>query len=359
MSIQEYEKKIKTLKDQINSVRSELTRIKIQGGKLLAIDNTYSDLSGWRAAHELSDEINLTQQRIELVEHQQDRYQKSQLELEKVEKILKHNEQKHRIALLDLGKAAYHQFLLGSPSLSAHLELFAPLQELDEKIQQREKKQNDSTMSGQSPWMSRLRQGTSNLISRFQNVLDEGRKKSSLQEIGVEIVRLGLAQTVLAKQDPKLFEGFLNDLDSWENLFAQKIELQKTIQEIKGNPNETGYPFAVTLRDLKRLLSQLEGKSSTQYLELFQQWKDANYIPQPQGKLEEIKERSLQLEEELDKYQIDLEKAEQGLRGERLLEEARRNRERGQRLIEEGQDLINKAIQQEAEGQEFIARAQT
>lgn len=358
MSVQAYEARIKELRKRMQDDEAELSKRTWEIGRELATNERFSSLAGWSKAHELSRDIQAARQRIETVEQYQQEMGRRQVELEELEKKLKQLDHKHRIALIETGRVAYHQYLLGSPTLSQYAGAFAALQELDERIRAREGRavQDHGQDTG---WIGKLRAGTSSLVNRFQGMLEEGRKRAMLQELGREMVRLGLVQRVLSKQDPHAFELFLSDLEEWEGLYRQQAQANDALEAIKANPAETGYPFAATLRDLRRLTGQLEERTRTVYPELWREWKAQGYHPEAEGDLEQWRSAVETLLADLQDARQALEKAELGLQGEKLLEQARRNREHGEKLIAEGQALLRKADEQDAEARELLRRAES
>ncbi len=358
MSIAAYEQKIRELQHALAALGGRHTELLQQTGRLLAVQEAFREVQGWDRANEICRELEAIMARIETVETYQKRYQQDAMDLEHVERHLKQLEQRHRVVLTEIGSLAYQQYKVGSARLSQHAAAFAELESLEEKIQQRERRLAETRQSSDEGWIGRLKLGTSGLVNRFQNLLEEGRRKSLYHELGNEMVRVGLAQTILARQDPTVFAKFLEDLDGWEEAFRQRDRLRQSLEDIKAHPTDTGYPFAATLRDLHRLQAQIEEKSRAIFGNLYQRWKDGGYQPAAQGQIEEFRRQIEDIEGDLQRYRSDLEKAEWGLRGARLLEEAHRNRARGQKLIDEGNALIQKALAQETEGRALLEKAE-
>lgn len=357
MSIAAYEQKIRDLQRSLADLEGRLGSLVQDTGRLLARNEVFRGISGWDKANAICQEIDGVIARRDKVESYQRQFQQSSLELEKEEKQLKHLDHKYRTVLTEIGSLAYQQYKIGSGMLAQHAAAFAELEALEERMQQRERQLTELQKTSDDGLMSRLRQGTSGLVSRFQNLLEEGRRKSLYHELGLEMVRVGLAQNILARQDPAPYEKFLQDLEGWEEGFRQRDKFRRHLEDLKGNSAETGYPFAATLRDLHRLHAQLEERSQALFRELYRAWKGAGYQPDAEGPIVPLKGQIEDLEHEIGRHRTELEKAELGLKGERLLEEARKNREKGQRLIDEGQSLVETASRQEAEGRSLLERS--
>lgn len=351
MNRRELEETVRRLRQERTETLQTLANRQERLGELLACKPAYGAVTGWEEASSLCRELDALQDRIAQVEKNQERWRQIQDQIKAREKQLQALEQRHRIGLQELGRVALKLFRTGSPTLAKYGILFENLVQLEERLE-RQRSQQAQSQDREEGMLGRIKRGAENLAFKFQEMLLEARKKALCQELGVELIRLRLADTVLAKEDPAVFLPLLEDAAEWALLFEEKEALEEERRRLQEEPHHSGWPFEGTLRELKATSSALEAKKGHALRDLAQAWEHAGYAPPPdeEGLLQALEE-TRSTRQRLASVEADLERHEHLLKALDLEEQACEAERRAEALEEEARALRSRAAQLREEAQ--------